>query len=118
MIQRSDEEVESLMENNPYDPGYTQTERNGFEMRTAPNPKRQRKILLSVSAGVLILAAVFTISFRLANSLFEEQLALLNANLVQIAERLTRIEEIEDRITMLEEQDKKLQHSLSVLQGS
>ncbi len=118
MTQRSDEELASLMENNPYDRGYRPIGRNGFEIRTSPNPKRKRKILLSVGAGVLILAAVFAISFRLVNSRYEEQFALLKANLDQIAGRLTRIEEMEDKIAMLEEQDKKLQHSLSVLQGS
>lgn len=104
MSQGLDEGMEDLMEKNNFDLGYTRKSKNIRHGKVPPDPRRQRKLLLLGSAGILLLVALVAISFRVGNKYSADALTSIHAKVDRLGEKLTRLERMEERIIFLEKQ--------------
>ncbi|HUU40624.1 MAG TPA: LysM domain-containing protein [Desulfatiglandales bacterium] len=103
------------MEKIPYDLGYTRKSKNIRHRKAPRDPKRQRKFLILGGAGIIILIAVFAVSFRNGNRFSEDALNLIQVRFSGLQEKLNHIEAMKKRIALLEEQERGLQQSVSKL---
>lgn len=110
--------MEDLMEKNTYNLAYGRKGKNTRHRTVSPDPKRQRRFLLLGGAGILLLVALIAISFRAGNRFSADALTSVEARVNQLGERLTPLEEVEDRMVLLEKQERGLQQSISKLDRS
>lgn len=118
MSQSSGGGMEDLMEKNTYDLAYGRKGKNIRHRKVSPDPKRRRKFLLLGGVGILLLVALIAISFRVGYRLSAASLTSVQARVNQLGERLTPLEGVENRLVLLEKQERGLQQSISKLDGS
>lgn len=102
MNQQSDPEMEELMREIGDNLGYTRKDRNVRRRRVPLNFKSHWKSLALVGAGLVIFIAIMGMIFGHGNEASKE-------DFVSVRQRVDRIE---DRIALLEKQEKQLQQSI------
>lgn len=74
--------------------------------------RSRSKILILVGIGIIILIVLIAIFFRGGNNPSTEAYTALLARVNTLEKNLTRLEEIENRVVLLEKQDKRLRQSV------
>ncbi len=118
MNQGPDEKMEDIMEESPYEMGYGPEGEDSGHDRPYGDPPGQKKFLLLGGAGILLLIIFVILFFGTGDRPNTEDLIAINARLNRVAERLTQLEEIENRIALLQKQERELRQSISRLESS
>jgi len=79
--------------------------------------RRKRRLLLG-GAGILIIVVIITLSFRGGNRFSEEFTTSIQNQVEQLEARMTRLEGMRNASSDVQEQERTLRHSISILDGS
>ena len=113
MNENTDKEMKEFKEQIAGDLGYTRKGKNIRRRRTFLDFNPQRKILILVGAGIVLLVALIAIFSGVSNNHSTEDLISIRLELDRLEDRLTRLEGMEVRIAFLEKQEKGLQQSIA-----
>ncbi len=118
MNHKPDEEMENILDESPYEMGYGPDGEDTDPIRPYREPGGQKKFLLLIGAGVLLLIILIIVFFGTGNRAGSEELIAIKAKINQIGARLTNLDEIENRVVLLQNQEKILRKAVSRLQNS
>lgn len=107
-----DKGMDEVMEEIADDLGYKERGEIIRRRKVSPDSGSRKYILLLGVAAILILILLILLFFRGGDRLSAQDLKAIRASISQIDERLRRIERLEDRINLLEKQDRELQQSV------
>ncbi len=118
MNHKPDEEMENILDESPYEMGFGPDGEDTDHIRPYGDPGGQKKFLLLVGAGVLLLIVLIIVFFGTGNRAGSEELTAIKTKVNRIGARLAHLDEIENRVVLLQNQEKILRKAISRLQIS
>jgi len=109
MDRKPNSEMEDIMEGMADDLASTREDENQRNGRTLQDFKPQIRILVPWGAGILILSVIVALFFGSGGKASTEDLAAIETNIDLLGQRLTQLEDLENKLTQLDKQGKSLQ---------
>jgi len=113
-----DEEMENIMDESPFEMGDGPDDEDPGRDRPYGDPGSQKKFLILGGIGILLLILLIIVFFGTSDRSSSEELTTLKTKINRIGARLTQLDEIENRIALLQKQQKELRQSISRLDNS
>ncbi len=110
------EEMKDIMEESPFEMGYGPEGQDVEYDRPYREPGSHKKSLLLGGAGVLILIILVIIFFGTGKRTGSKDLISIRAKLDEVGQRLIRLDDIENRIVLLEKAERGLRQTVSRLE--
>ena len=113
MNENTDKEMKEFEGQIAGDLGYTRKGKNIRRRRSFLDFSPQRKTLILVGAGIVLLVVFIAIFSGVGNKQSTEDLTSIRLDLDRLEDKLTRLEGMEVRTAFLEKQEKGLQQSIA-----